>query len=128
MQSDQPDDEQSRRKPGALAAEILGILGESAIALNPGEVLERLPAGRKLSYSAVVTTLTRLHEKGVVTRERNGRAFRYAAVSDPPTLVAWRMSRILDSEADHAPVLSRFVSALSEQDEKLLRELLKPED
>jgi hypothetical protein len=49
MQSGQPDDKQSRRKPGELATEILGILGKSATALNPGEVLDRLPAERKLS-------------------------------------------------------------------------------
>ncbi|ONI77955.1 CopY family transcriptional regulator [Actinosynnema sp. ALI-1.44] len=124
-ESDSPNQRQ-RRKPGALSAEILGVLSESDEALTPGEILELLPEG--LSYSAVVTTLTRLYEKEVVTRERSGRAYRYRATGDQTALVAWRMGRILDTEADHASVLTRFVSALNEQDEQLLRDLLNKQD
>ncbi|KAA9166151.1 BlaI/MecI/CopY family transcriptional regulator [Amycolatopsis acidicola] len=122
------DSSRPRRKPGALATEILTVLTEAEAALTPGEVLERLPQDRKLSYSTVVTTLTRLHEKDAVTRERDGRAFRYSANGDPSTLVAWRMSRLLDAEADHASVLTRFVSDLSEKDEQTLRNLLAGEE
>jgi predicted transcriptional regulator len=39
--------------------------------LTAGEVLERLPPDQKLSYSAIVTTLTRLHDKGDVTTPRS---------------------------------------------------------
>ncbi|MCE7003623.1 BlaI/MecI/CopY family transcriptional regulator [Kibdelosporangium philippinense] len=115
-------DRRQRRKPGALSAEILDALSKSDEALTPGEILAVLPDG--LSYSAVVTTLTRLHEKEVVTRERDGRAYRYRATGDQTALVAWRMGRILETEADHASVLTRFVGALNEQDEQLLRDLL----
>ncbi|GHF50451.1 putative transcriptional regulator [Amycolatopsis bartoniae] len=123
----QSDESQPRRRPGALATEILTVLSEAAAALTPGEVLELLPRARKLSYSTVVTTLTRLWEKDAVTRHRDGRAYRYAAIGDPSSLVAWRMSRLLDAEADHASVLTRFVSGLSEQDERTLRDLLADE-
>lgn len=125
MQSDAP---QPRRKPGALATEILAILSDSGEALTPGEVLAQLPHDRKLSYSTVVTTLTRLHDKEAVRRHRDGRAYRYAATGDPSTLVAWRMSRLLDTETDHASVLTRFVSDLSPADEQTLRELLADDD
>ncbi|GAA2371348.1 BlaI/MecI/CopY family transcriptional regulator [Dactylosporangium salmoneum] len=114
-----------RRRPGQLEAEVLTILGAAAGPLTPGEVRDRLDPQGRLSYSAVVTTLTRLHERGAVRRERDGRAFRYGALSDPAGLVADRISRLLAAQADRASVLRRFVGSLTEQDERLVRELLR---
>jgi predicted transcriptional regulator len=80
--------------------------------------------GASLSYSTVVTILTRLHEKGSLSREREGRAYRYAPVSDEAGLAARRLSQMLDRSPDREAVLSRFVADLSERDEELLRSLL----
>jgi predicted transcriptional regulator len=107
----------------------LGVLWNAAAALSPGEVRELLArtdeAGSALlSYSTVVTILTRLHEKGSLTRERDGRAYRYAPVADEAGLAARRLSQLLDRSADREAVLSRFVADLSERDEELLRSLL----
>jgi predicted transcriptional regulator len=113
-----------RRSPGSLEAEILTVLHSARRELSPAQVRERLDGGPALSYSAVVTTLTRLHGKGVVTRRRAGRAFLYVAKSDAASLVAWRMNRLLDEQADHRPALTHFVAALSPGDEALIRQLL----
>ncbi|WP_241834460.1 acetyl-CoA sensor PanZ family protein [Pseudofrankia asymbiotica] len=113
-----------RRSPGSLEAEILNVLHTARRELSPAQVRERLVSGATLSYSAVVTTLTRLHGKGVVTRRRVGRAFLYLAESDAASLVAWRMNRLLDEQADHRPALTHFVAALSPGDEALIRQLL----
>lgn len=96
--------------------------------MTPGEVLEALGESANLSYSTVVTTLTRLHQKGAVTRARYGRAFRYRAVADAAGLIAERMNRLLAEESDRASVLRRFVSALEPQDEAILRRLLSDLD
>lgn len=87
------------------------------------------PAGRRadLSYSTVVTILTRLHAKGAVIRERHGRAYRYAAVRDAAGLVADRMARLLAAESDRGSVLRRFVGSLDAEDEQILRSLLHDE-
>ncbi|HEX8868774.1 MAG TPA: BlaI/MecI/CopY family transcriptional regulator [Lentzea sp.] len=114
----------ARRLPGTLASQVLQALVDAREALTPGEVRDRLDPTATLSYSTVVTTLTRLHDKAVVTRERDGRAYRYSAVADPSALTAWRMGRLLETEQDHGPVLARFVGGLSKQDEQLLRNLL----
>lgn len=53
-----------------------------------------------ISYSAVVTTLTRLLDKGAVSRSKAGRAYRYSPVRDAAGLVAERMSRLLTAEPD----------------------------
>ncbi|WP_307834830.1 BlaI/MecI/CopY family transcriptional regulator [Paractinoplanes lichenicola] len=115
----------SRRRPGQLETEIMTVLDTTVRPLTPGEVRELLEPDGSLSYSTVVTTLTRLFEKGAVARHRDGRAFRYGALSAPAGLVADRMSRLMAVEPDRATVLRRFVSTLSADDERLLRELLK---
>jgi predicted transcriptional regulator len=116
-----------RRRFGQLEAQVVTVLVEAGVPLTPGEVRERLDPAGTLSYSAVVTTLSRLHDKGALTRHRDGRAFRYGAVADAAALVARRMNDLLAAEADRASILRRFVGALSDDDERLLRDLLRGE-
>lgn len=101
------------------------MLNDSDAPLTPAEVRELVDPAGGLSYSTVVTTLTRLHDKGMATRSRDGRAYRYTATTDPSSLTAWRMGRLLESEPDRASVLTRFVDALDEDDERVLRDLLR---
>ena len=138
-----------RRAAGALEAEILAILREADGPLTPGQVRERLTprqpglrsrqrgassgapasgapadgAPTELSYSTVVTIVSRLHAKGLLARQRAGRGFTYTPLDDA-SLAASRMRQALGSERDHDAVLSRFVSGLSSRDARLLRELL----
>ncbi len=121
----------SRRPAGALEAEILALLRGAGAPLSPGQVRERLTAADDLSYSAlaystVVTILSRLHAKGLLSRRRDGRAFAYAVV-DEASLAASRMSQALERGRDHDAVLTRFVSGLSGRDTRLLRQLLGAE-
>ena len=44
------------------------------------EVLEALESKRSIAVSTVLTTLDRLWDKGIVTREREGKAYRYWAL------------------------------------------------
>lgn len=110
------------RGRGALEAEVLALLQSSRQAQTPGEVLRRL--GDDLAYSTVVTVLSRMFEKGVLTRSKQGRAYAYAPVADAQGLTARRMQQVLESDPDREAVLSRFVEALPSRDERLLRELL----
>jgi predicted transcriptional regulator len=114
-----------RRAAGTLEAEVLGILREAGEPLTPGEVRQRVSAGQRgeLSYSTVVTIVSRLHDKGLLARQRVGRGFTYTPV-DEASLAASRMSQALGSGTDHDAVLSRFVSGLSGRDARLLRRLL----
>ncbi|WP_061295374.1 BlaI/MecI/CopY family transcriptional regulator [Herbidospora cretacea] len=124
------DSRDERRKPGELEAAIVTALREAGRSLTPGQVRELIAPEGGLSYSAVVTTLNRLHKKQAVTRRREGRSFRYGALVDAADLVAQRMSALLSAESDRAGVLRRFVSDLGAEDEDLLRRLLAddPED
>jgi predicted transcriptional regulator len=118
-----------RRGVGELESEVLAVLRAAAGPLTPGEVRERLDPrdGRELSYSTVVTIVSRLHAKGLLSRQRSGRGFAYQPV-DEASLAAGRMSVALDTGPDRSAVLSRFVSGLSDRDARLLRQLLGTDD
>jgi predicted transcriptional regulator len=123
----------ARRAAGELEAQVLSVLWTAGTALNAGEVQERLTAahrrGAPLAYSTVVTTLTRLHAKGVLTRERTGHAFHYLPVVDEAGWAASRMRQVLDAtDTDRDSVLTRFISTLSDKDEELLRRLFSADD
>jgi predicted transcriptional regulator len=123
---DQADDSAvaaaGRRAAGELEAAVLAVLQGAGAPLSPGEVRERI--GGPLAYTTVVTILSRLHAKGVLERHKAGRHYLYSPVADQPGLAARRMARVLDGEADREAVLARFVSALSDSDEDLLRRML----
>ena len=55
-----------------------------------GNVLDALndSSDRRLAYTTVMTTLVRLHEKGLVTRDKDGRNYRYTAAVDEGSLQA----------------------------------------
>lgn len=111
-----------RRASGELEAAVLAVLQDAPAALSPAQVREQV--GGDLAYTTVVTILSRLHAKGVLQRHKTGRAYRYAPIADQPGLAARRMARVLDGEPDREAVLARFVSALSDRDEDLLRRML----
>jgi predicted transcriptional regulator len=115
--------EGNRRPAGALEAEVLATLWAAGKPLTPAEVQERL--GGELAYTTVMTALTRLHEKGVLSREKVGRAFAYTPLLDQPGIAAARMRALLGSKAESEAVLARFVGSLSPEEEGLLAEMLR---
>lgn len=118
-----------RRAAGELESQVLSVLWDAREPLSPGDVRDRLPQeDGALSYSTVVTILTRLYEKGALARTRMGRAFHYSPVADRAGLAARRLTALLDAQPDRRAVLSRFVHELGDSDEALLRELLAPVD
>ncbi|GAA2092688.1 BlaI/MecI/CopY family transcriptional regulator [Streptomyces albiaxialis] len=112
-----------RRGQGELEAQVLSALGTATGPATAAWVQERL--GGDLAYTTVVTILTRLHTKQAVTRTRRGRSYVWSPVADEAGLAALRMRRVLDNEANRDAVLASFVSSLSADDERLMRELLR---
>jgi predicted transcriptional regulator len=117
------DRDNKRRPAGALEAEIVAALWAAGDPLTPKQVQAEL--GGKLAYTTVMTALTRLYEKDVVSREKRGRAYAYTAVLDSPGIAAARMRELLEAGGDREAVLARFLGALSDADERTLVELLR---
>ncbi|GLF98743.1 BlaI/MecI/CopY family transcriptional regulator [Streptomyces yaizuensis] len=112
-----------RRAQGELEAQVVAALREAGEPVGTAWVQERL--GGSLAYTTVITILTRLLAKGVVTREKAGRSFVWTPVADEAGLAALRMRKVLDGESDREAVLARFVTGLPPRDEQVLRELLE---
>ncbi|MFJ1708380.1 BlaI/MecI/CopY family transcriptional regulator [Kitasatospora sp. NPDC088346] len=117
------DGRDPRRPHGELVADVLAVLWAAREPLTPGQVNDAL--GGALARTTVTTILTRLHEKGTLDRRRVGRGFAYSPVHDAAGLAANRMHRELHSDPRRELVLERFVSSLSEDDEDVLRRLLR---
>lgn len=92
-----------------------------------GEVVEALngSADRQLAYTTVMTILVRLHEKGLVTRQKDGRQYRYTASVDASSVDAQLGRRELNRliERYGAASVAGFAAELGEGD--LARRLKK---
>ena len=111
-----------RRDRGQLEGEVLAVLATSEHAMTPAEVLDELDDD--LAYTTVMTTLARMAGRGVLDRQRAGRAYAYRPVRDPETLTARRMRRLLEQDTNRAGVLARFVEELGPEDERVLAAIL----
>jgi predicted transcriptional regulator len=112
-----------RRAPGELEADVLAALWRADQPLSPGQVRDQL--GADLAYTTVMTILSRLHDKGSVTRSRVGRAYVYTPAFAQAELAASQMRELLDSGDDRAEVLARFVGSLTSEEERTLATLLR---
>jgi predicted transcriptional regulator len=111
-----------RRAGGELENEILAALWAAGHPLTPREVQQTV--GADLAYNTVQTILVRLHEKSLVERHPDGRAHRYSPTKQAAELTARRMHLLLTAGPDRRSVLRRFVGALDETDEQILRDVL----
>ena len=111
-----------RRPDGALEDDILRALWDADVALLPAEILAQ--TGLDLAYTSIATVLTRLLDKGLVSREPDGRAFRYRAAFGEGELAAQRIAVILSHTTDRRGALAGFVNGLGKRDAATLRALL----
>jgi predicted transcriptional regulator len=112
-----------RRPAGELEAAVMAALWAADTPLTPGQVQGELAS--RLARTTVTTILSRLYEKGIVDRVRQGRGYAYFPMQDAPGLTARRMHTELDRDTDRETVLARFVAQLDPGDEEVLRRLLE---
>ncbi|WP_329142484.1 BlaI/MecI/CopY family transcriptional regulator [Streptomyces sp. NBC_01456] len=111
-----------RRARGELESGVLATLWAADGSLTAAQVNERLPGD--LAYTTVLTILSRLLDKGLVTRTKAGRGYAFTPARDEATHTAGQMRSLLEHGSDREAVLSRFVDELSADDERLLQRLL----
>jgi predicted transcriptional regulator len=116
------DPTRTRRAAGALESEVLGALWAADGPLTPAQLQTTLGSG--LAYNTVHTILTRLQDKGLVTRVRERGRSGYQPVKDAAQDAADRMRTVLEGGRDRAEILQRFVTSLSPADEQALRAAL----
>jgi predicted transcriptional regulator len=95
---------------------------------RPASVRDLTPAFPDIAYTTLMTTLDRLHRKGLLERTKAGRAFLYRARMTRPefrSALAARAVRTALGEGDaaHTLLLSTLVDAVGSEDRALLDEL-----
>jgi predicted transcriptional regulator len=110
---------------GALEDEVMAYLWAAESPATTAEVHQAVAPD--LAYTTVMTVLTRLWAKELLTREAKGRGFAYSPVRSEAQHRAGLMQETLENSADRAAVLSTFVASLSRADARKLRTLLKGE-
>jgi predicted transcriptional regulator len=116
----------ARRHPGLgpLEIQVLDVLWAQS---QPATVRDVLPAFPALAYTTLMTTMDRLHRKGLLEREAQGRAFAYRCCCTREELVARvatdQLVSILPDAGSSRPILSMLVEAVGRKDASLLDEL-----
>jgi predicted transcriptional regulator len=109
---------------GRLELRALDVLWRRNGAASVRDVQAELPG---TAYTTVMTTLDRLHRKGVLERQKEGRAFvyrpRYSREQLRLGLVRDAFGAILGGSIADRPLLSCLIDAVSQRDEALLDEL-----
>lgn len=115
-------DTSERRAFGELEGAVLAALWAADTPLVPADV--QAAVGGDLAYTTVMTILVRLHDKGLIEREKVGRAYAYRPVVAETDVVAEQVRRLLERGHDRTAVLQGLIEGLDPGDERLLRELL----
>jgi predicted transcriptional regulator len=110
---------------GTLEIRVLDALWELSSAVS---VRDLQPRFEGLAYTTLMTTLDRLHRKGVLERQKDGRAFRYRARFTREQLRSDLAGEALqavfgDRARQLQPILSFFVETLSREDRESLEAL-----
>jgi predicted transcriptional regulator len=117
-----PTDRGIKQVLGKLEAEVINVLWQKPDQ-TVVEVEERLRRKREIAHTTVLTTLDRMHRKGYLTREKQGKAFvyspRYTREEFERGLAQEVLGGLLGGLSE--PVLSTFIDLVSEDDAKLDR-------
>jgi predicted transcriptional regulator len=114
------------QKPlGELEAAVLSALWGSASPLSVREVLARVKRQPALAYTTVLTVLDRLHDKGLVTREKEGKAFLYRPRVSREAWLGEQAARALTagSGAPTSATLMAFLDSAERADPTLVEHL-----
>lgn len=113
---------------GKLEAEVIEILWRQP-SLSVAEVEGHLRRKREIARTTVLTTLDRMHHKGYLTREKQGKAFvyspRYTREEFEHEMAQEVLGALLGGIGE--PVLSTFVELVGDDESNLdrLEELIK---
>jgi predicted transcriptional regulator len=109
---------------GPLEARVLDALWALG---RPATVRDLQPQFARMAYTTLMTTLDRLHRKGVLDREKQGRAFAYRHRWSRADLVsqvaAQALGALIAPDPALQPLVSFFVEAVTRRDTEVLDEL-----
>jgi predicted transcriptional regulator len=108
---------------GELERAVMDVLWDRGTPATVREVAEMLHS-RDLAYTTVMTVLDRLAGKGMVERDRAGRAWSYRPAASREAFIAQLMLDALDLAGSRDAALVRFARSVSGTEAEVLRAAL----
>ena len=110
---------------GPLERRVLEALWKRASLASVRDLQPEFP---DIAYTTLMTTLDRLHRKGILDRSKHGRAFFYQPRLSRPEFQSARavdalQAALAGERTELEPLLSYFVRAVGDRDRELLDEL-----
>src|SRR5262245_24071230 len=112
------------RSFGELEAAIMDQVWNAGEPVLVREIWAGLRPDREPAYNTVLTVVDILHHKGWLSREKDGRAYRYRATASREDYTAGLMGQALDGSADRVAALRRFVQRIDAAEAQQLRTML----
>ena len=109
---------------GELEARIMELMWAADGPRTVREVHTELAAERTIAYTTVMTVMDKLHRKGWLDREPEGRAYVYRPWQSKERYTADLMNEALAASSDRGATLVAFLEQLTPAESKALRAAL----
>lgn len=109
------------REFGELESAIMDVMWVADRPCAVREVRERMNYARPVAYTTVMTVMDILHRKGVLRRDKNGRAWRYWPSEAREEHDARLMAEVLRSGGNRVITMRRFIERVSDEEMESLR-------
>jgi predicted transcriptional regulator len=109
------------REFGELESAIMDVMWAADRACAVREVRERLSYARPVAYTTVMTVMDILHRKGVLHRDKHGRAWRYWPAEAREEHDARLMAEVLRSGGNRVVTMRHFLERVSDDEMESLR-------
>ncbi|PKM80043.1 MAG: CopY family transcriptional regulator [Firmicutes bacterium HGW-Firmicutes-14] len=113
---------------GPLEADIMQVVWERQ-KVTVQDVFEVLSEERSIAYNTIMTVMSRLAQKGILTRAKSGRSFVYSPTTTKSEVAKGMLQYIIDKifKGSKAPVFSHLLedADLSKEEVAYLEELVK---
>ncbi|MCI0691974.1 BlaI/MecI/CopY family transcriptional regulator [candidate division KSB1 bacterium] len=121
-----PNKKGLRKILGDLETDIMEIVWAKG-EITVRQVYAQLKAQREIAYTTVMTVMSRLAEKGLLKKIREGAAYMYRAASSREEFTQSTVKKIINELlADFAaPAISQFVESLGNEKPEKMEELAK---
>lgn len=113
------------RRFGELESAVMDRLWARDEPSTVRDVLDELRAHRSIAYTTVMTVMDNLYKKRWLTRQLDGRAYRYRPVASRDQYSAALMHTAFDESGDRAAALVSFLDQMSAEDTEAVRNALR---
>jgi predicted transcriptional regulator len=113
------------RSFGELEATIMDVMWRREEPATVREVLKTISNERELAYTTIMTVMENLHRKGFLSRELDGRAFRYEPTQGREEYAANLMREAMQEGLDPTLTFAHFVAQMSAEETDAMRKALR---